>query len=333
MSRERQKATRNSALVDLILVMVLLALIGSVQAYSTGGPYNYIDKKSEIQKVLRGQDLQFLETANWSAVPVIVFRVAGGSIENTYTADASNRIFKVNWPSTGAFYVNYDVTTKAFDAQLSVEDPSIPIALKVNNKVVSSIVVETILKVDVTGINLYPEDIVDLKVIGPDGQIQTDAVNNQQFTGITVQKLTTDYSGTGIKIKTAGWKLGSYTFQIETLSDNACGLQLTSEAKVITLKRKSTPTPKVTPARTPSPPPTLPPPTTTPKPTPTTTPTPEVSSTPVTTPPPTLPPSTLTPTPAPQVPGFEAGFTLAGFGIMVHLLRRRRGSPLTLNRG
>jgi hypothetical protein len=322
MSRTRQKARCSNTLAEIIFVFVLLALIGSVQAYSTGGPYNLIEKAPQIQQVLRGQDLQFAETANWSAVPITVYRVAGGSIENTFTADANNRIFDVNWPAGGVYYVNY-VNTTTYDAQLSLEDPRIPLMLRVGTVEVTSIAVGTRLIIDTGGINLFPEDRVDLNIVDPDNvQISTD-INGQQFTGITVKILTEDYGSAG-GINTAGWKLGGYTFQIETIPEHACGLQLTSDAKAITSGRTSAPTPTATPALTPSPTPTLPPTTPIPPPAPTTL----VTSTPVTTPTPTptLPPTTPTPaqTPAPQEPGFEAVFTLAGFGVLVYLLRSKR---------
>jgi type II secretory pathway pseudopilin PulG len=320
MSRKEQKARRSSALVEIILALLLLALIGSVQAYSTGGPYNLIEKTPEIQNVLRGQDLQFAETASWSAVPVTVYRVAGGSIENTFTADANNRIFDVNWPAVGAYYVNY-VNTTSYDAQLSLEDPRIPLTLRVGTVEVTSFAVGTRLVIDTAGINLFPEDRVDLNILDPDNiQISVD-VNGQQFTNITVNMLTENYGRAG-GLNTAGWKLGAYTFQIETIPEYACGLQLTSDAKAITSGRTSAPIPTATPALTPSPTPTLPPTT----PTPIQTLTPTATSPPVTTPTPTppAPTPTPTPTPVPQEPGFEAVPTLVGFGVLLYLVRRIR---------
>jgi hypothetical protein len=322
MSRARQKATRSNALlVEIILVFVLLALIESVQAYSTGGPYNLIEKTPTIQKVLRGQDLQFAETANWSAVPVTVYRVDGVTIENTFTADANGRIFNVNWPAVGAYYVNY-VNTTTYDAQLSLEDPRIPLIFRVGTTEVTSIAVGTRLIIDTGGINLLPDDRINLNIVDPDNvQISTD-VNGQQFTDITVKMLTEDYGSAG-GINTAGWKLGVYTFQIETIPEHACGLQLTSDAKAITSGRTGAPIP-TTPALTPSSTPTLPP--TTPTPTPTPTPAPTGTSTSVIMPTSTLPLTTPTPspTPAPQEPGFEAVFSLVGFSIIMYLMRSKR---------
>lgn len=59
------------------------------------------------------------------------------------------------------------------DAPLLVEYADIPLELKV---------VGTTLIVDTTGINLFPQDLVDLVIIGPVGQIKIDEKNNQTFT-------------------------------------------------------------------------------------------------------------------------------------------------------
>jgi hypothetical protein len=218
----------------LLVAAILVILLSTSGAYSNGGPYNLIDKQAPIQKALRGQDLQFDTGDAWTVTPVTVYRVVEGSVENTYTADANNRIFDVNWPLTGAYYVNY-VNLTTFDAQIAVEDPSIPISLKVGTKTVSAIAVGTTVKVDAGGINLFPEDIVDLKVIGPDGQIKTDTINNQVFTNISVATLTSTYGTTGID--TNGWKIGTYTFQIRTKAANACGLDMSSELKTLVIRK------------------------------------------------------------------------------------------------
>jgi len=282
-----------------------------------------IVQQSAIQKVLRGQDLQFMETANWSAVPVTVYRVVGGSIENTFTADADNRIFDVNLPAVGAYYVNY-VNATTYDAQLSVEDPRIPLTMKVGTTEVTSFAIGTVVIVDTGGINLSPEDHVDLVVIDLEGsQIKKD-VNGQQFANITVQTLIEDYGRAG-GITTAGWKLGAYTFQIKTIPEHACGLSLASDPRTMTGGRTSAPTPTPTPTPTETPTPTpaqtptstsMPQPTEIPPPTPTET--PVVTPTPIETPIPTP-----TPTPSPTEAGFDAVFVAIGLLAVTYLLRPR----------
>jgi len=102
-----------------------------------------------------------------------------------------------------------------------------PLELKVGTKKVASIAEGTPLKVYTGGINLFDEDLVDLVIIGPDGQIKTDTKNNQQFTAITVSELKY-YSD---KLITNGWSIGDYTFQIDTKSANACGLDASSDVR------------------------------------------------------------------------------------------------------
>jgi hypothetical protein len=187
---------------------------------------------------------------------------------------------------------------------------------------VTSIAVGTKFILDTGGINLFDEDRVDLKIIDPDGfQIKTD-VNGQVFTDITVRLLTGTYGTGGPGITTSGWKLGSYTFLIETIPELACGLRLKSETRGLTSGRLSAPTPTPT-IPTPTPPPT---PTTSPTAMPTTTPTPATTSAATLTPPPTATPvitPPATPTPTPEESGFEVILVFAGLLAIAYLLRKR----------
>jgi hypothetical protein len=118
--------------------------------------------------------------------------------------------------------VNYVTGIPAtYDAQLSVETPDMPLELKD---------VDTMLIVDTTRINLFPQDLVDLVIIGPAGQIKIDKMNNQTFTNITVSQLML-FCDAGLK--TEGWKVGNYTFQVKTRSANACGLKAASVIRIL----------------------------------------------------------------------------------------------------
>jgi hypothetical protein len=225
---KRKGKTTGIVLAAIMLASIFVTMMGTTGARSTGGPYNIIDKQVAIQKVLRGQDLQFDTADAWTTYPVTVSRIVESNIWNMYTANANNRIFDVSWPSTGAYYVNY-VNSTTFDAQLSIEDASLPLTLKVGTKTVSSIAVGSLLRIDTGGLNLFNEDRVDLKVFDPQGcQIKVD-INGQSFSNISVQTLTTTYGTTGIN--TNGWKLGSYSFQLKTKPEYACGLSAQSDVK------------------------------------------------------------------------------------------------------
>jgi hypothetical protein len=177
--------------------------------------------------VLIGQNLQFEGFGG----TVRVFRTVNGDIENLYQADADNRIYNVNWPTSGEYYVEYESPD---ETPLSVEELDMPLNLKVGINRVSSIVVGTPIRIDTEGMNLFPEDVVDLKVIGPKGQVKYDVKNDQQFTGIRVS----DLKKFDTELKTDGWKIGDYTFQVRTKSSEACGLDAVSEVKPLKIRKE-----------------------------------------------------------------------------------------------
>ena len=218
-----KKAILSIALAAVVLASVTIAMLGSIEAYSTGGPYNIIEK-GVSNTVLIGQDLEF----EGFTAPVAVYRVVSGDIANTYTATESGGnyyIYSVYWPTTGAYYVNGDSTTK--EATLSVEEPKMPLKLKVCDKEVTTLARSTELIIDVGGINLFDNDKVDLVIIGPKGLITQK--DGQLFEDITVSTLKS------FKIDSTNWDIGHYTFQVKTKPDNACGLDVMSPKKELNI--------------------------------------------------------------------------------------------------
>jgi PGF-CTERM protein len=104
-----------------------------------------------------------------------------------------------------------------------------PLDIKVGTKKVSSVAVGTNITIDTEGMNLFPKDQVDLIIMGPDGQIKYDTVNEQKFTDITVADLGTNYGSDNLE--TAGWTIGAYVFKVKTDEENACGLEAESDTK------------------------------------------------------------------------------------------------------
>ncbi|MFZ2070250.1 MAG: hypothetical protein WAV32_01330 [Halobacteriota archaeon] len=226
------KRRREAILGGLAITAIMLAMVGSTAAYSTGGKYNIIVKQSAAQTVLIGQDLLFPK-ATWTTPPTI-YRYVSGDLSNTYATftgtDGNYYIYNVYWPTSGAYYVNGNAITR--DAQLDVEDPNIPLQLKVKDKIVSSLAKGTPgFHTDVGGINLFHEDKVDLVIMGPSGQIKTK--NNQIFTDITVWDLT-NYTSDNY-INTADWDVGHYTFQVKTKPEYACGLDCQSPLRELNI--------------------------------------------------------------------------------------------------
>jgi parallel beta-helix repeat protein len=212
-TRRKGKATIGIAIAAIMLASVFAASVPIISAESRGDNFNHIVKQTEPQKVLIGQNLQF---EGFDTAPV-VYRFVDDDVENIYTADDNNRIYNVNWPTWGVYYVNCNKSNLTdCDAPLLLEYADIPLELKE---------VDTTLIVDTTGINLFDEDVVDLIIIGPDGQIKIEEKNNQTFTNIKVSQLMV-FCDAGLK--TEGWKVGNYTFQVKTWSANACGLEAAS---------------------------------------------------------------------------------------------------------
>ena len=309
--------TKGKVIVIAAIMFVFVFAAPMSYAASRGDNYNHIVVQQTPQKVLIGQNLEF---EGFSVLPV-VYRLVGGDIVNTYSADGNNRIYNVNWPMSGAYYVNYNSTAKNADAQLSLETVNIPLELKVGTTAVSFIAVGTELRVDTAGINLFDEDIVDLIIKGPDGQIKYDMENDQQFTDIAVSELK-KYGTDGLK--TTGWKIGGYTFQVKTESAHACGLDAVSEKKEVKrggsyYEPSPTPSPKkeneiAVPHLTP---------TATPIPTVTPTVTPILTPIPSSTPEPSPTPS-LAVSPTPLIPGSEFLFAIIGIIIAVCLFWYRK---------
>jgi len=234
------KAITSIAMATIIIGAVF-AVMPPVMAVSKGDNFNYIGKEiGVVQDVLRGQNIQFNKTEasnNFTSKPT-VYRYVSGDLEDTWTPDDKWQVHNVNWPTTGAYYVSDDTSDKKGQAQISVKDPNIPLKLKVRDKEVSSIAAGTPnFWLDVGGINLLPEDRVDLVIIGPDGQIKYDSVNKQKFTDITVSYLKQTYGNKSVGIKTDGWVIGDYTFQVKTKPEHACGLDASSVEKSLQIRK------------------------------------------------------------------------------------------------
>lgn len=318
MTKKVKTVTKGKVIVIAAIMLVFVFAAPMSYAASRGDKYNHIVVQPTPQKVLIGQNLQF----EGFATHPIVSRLVSGNVVNTYPADSNDIIYNVNWPMSGAYYVNYNSTTKNADAQLSVEAVNIPLELKVGTTKVSFIAVGTKLRVDTAGINLFDEDIVDLIIKGPAGQIKIDMKNDQTFTGITVSEL----KAFGTELKTTGWKIGDYTFQVKTDSAQACGLDAVSEKRDVKRggsyyepsptqapkKENEVPVPHLTPIATPIP---------TVTPTVTAIQTPIASSTPEPSP---TPSPAVSPTPTALIQGSDFLFAIIGIIIAVGLFRHRK---------
>ena len=102
------KAIIGILMAAIMVVSIFAATLPMVSAESRGDNFNHIAKQMAAQKVLIGQNLQF-EGFDGT---VAICRMVSGDIEDVYLADDNNRIYNVNWPTSGTYYVNYDAATK-----------------------------------------------------------------------------------------------------------------------------------------------------------------------------------------------------------------------------
>ena len=236
--KAKGKAMIGIAMAAIMVASVMAAMLPTGSAISKGNNFNYIGAGVPAQTVLVGQNVQFNGTGfpnPWTNP----FNVKVQKFVDGIWYD-----YRGPWTDGKAYNIDWDpeLILRATDGvgytHLSVEDPSIPLKLKVGTEEVSSIAVGTNLKIDTGGINLFDNDRVDLKIIGPDGQIKYDAINHQQFTNISVKTLKDWYGGadTTKTIETAGWTIGDYTFQVKTKSEYACGLDASSAVKDLEIR-------------------------------------------------------------------------------------------------
>jgi hypothetical protein len=97
-TKMKGKAIIGVSMAAIMVVSVLAVAMPMAVATSDGTNFNTISG-SATQKVLIGQNLQFDYVG-----AVTVSRIVSGDVENVYQTDANNRIYNVNWPTTGAFF-------------------------------------------------------------------------------------------------------------------------------------------------------------------------------------------------------------------------------------
>ena len=215
----------------------MVAMIGGAGADTPAGRRYNVIEKDVVNTVLIGQDILFNPDVTWTPVPPVIVRYVFGDFADTYDStekEGNYYVFNVNWwPALGAFYVNGGPkgSTPEAQAQLSVEYPKMPLKLKVKGREVSAIAMSTPLNIDVGGINLDDKDVVDLVILGPNGQIAEK--NGQLFKDITVAALKKFNNGGAIN--TTGWDVGRYTFQVKTKPEKACNLKDQSVKKELTV--------------------------------------------------------------------------------------------------
>ena len=235
-TKNRVKVITGFAMAAIIIGAVF-AVMPPVMAVSTGDNFNHIGAGLS-ETVLVGQNIQFNGTGEpnaWSdPSKVTVKKFDDGNWYHYAGPWSDGKAYNIDWDPS----LTLMATDGTINTTLSVKEPKMPLKLKVKDKEVSSIAAGTAnFWLDVGGINLLDADRVDLVIVGPDGRIKYDSVNNQQFTNITVSCLKQTYGNKSVGINTNGWEIGDYTFQVKTKSEHACGLDAQSAQKSLKIRK------------------------------------------------------------------------------------------------
>jgi parallel beta-helix repeat protein len=227
------------SMAAIMLAAVLIAIVPTGTGYYDSA-YNVINNQTDPQTVLMGQWLDF--SYDFGTDPVTIYECwwegdpytdAPSGILATYTADSYNHFFAGLLGTPSNYSLRYrvnGVTYPNYGAELTVEYPN-PL-LRLSNGVINVSLIPRgkPLYVDITGTNLFPDDRVTIRIYDPDGALITEK-NGQIFTNISVSYLVDNYGLGGTGINTTGWDIGTYTFQIRTIPDYACGLDIISEIR------------------------------------------------------------------------------------------------------
>ncbi|MHC1636200.1 MAG: hypothetical protein ACXQTS_06255, partial [Candidatus Methanospirareceae archaeon] len=221
-----------------IVAIAMMAVVPMVSAVY-GVTHNIITP-GVSNPVLIGQKLQF-------QAPDLGNPIIGHSpdeIEGRAFGTATADYDTASWFTTeGTYFVDLDgdATLDAGETTLSVTEPLMKIETKVfaagKTEAVDTITIGTPLLIDFTN-NLDPNDVVDLRITGPDGLLTVNPANPAQvFDDITVNYLITNYGVGSAGIDTTGWTLGEYTIQVVTEDEQAEGLAMSSNTKTLVVMK------------------------------------------------------------------------------------------------
>lgn len=236
MTKMKGKGRWQKAIIGIAMAAIMLAFLPVMVptgSADTGDTHNVIIPGA-TNLVLMGQMLKFqgfdlgcpIVGRSPEEIEGLVFGIATGD----YDTQSYFTVPGMYFADSNANGV-YDVG----ETSLAVCEPVMDFDLKVMGKSVSSITVGTLLEIDFTT-NLRTTDTVDLRIIDPIGYLLkiNPANSSQKFDNINVSYLLSNY-GHPNGIDTTGWKIGTYTFCIKTEKDMACGLDISSNTKTLTI--------------------------------------------------------------------------------------------------
>ncbi|MBN1456040.1 MAG: hypothetical protein JW945_07300 [Methanomicrobia archaeon] len=233
---ERVTVTRLSAVVVAVLLVGLAAVSASIvpvtqtitsqgQEFIVNADRVAIKLDGETSTILQGQVIQFYNASGGPAGTVTLMGISGDAEDHEQFSDSSGELdTDLKSLKAGTYIAN---CTEGCDATtITVEEPYLKLKLKRNGKTIESIPAGSSFTIELST-NLDPNDGVTLAVEVPGGYIRGKNYDGTVFDTVNVDHLT------DLVITTAGWELGTYTFQVLTEEEYAGGLdEESSEAEL-----------------------------------------------------------------------------------------------------
>ena len=222
------KAIIGIAMAAIMVASVFVAIFPTASAagdkreidLEVGGPFI----------VFIGETLRIYNLFPYSAV---TFESTDPDHSFSWAADANGNVTQ-DITSAKVMETGYDVTytnTAGVPGSATVYfgNPALDIEIRdVCGEEIESAMRGTLLTIHVDT-NLPVDDVVKVKIKDPDGHVKTEAVKE-------IWEL--DYEITGFNISTDGWDIGDYEIWLETVEDQARGLDMVSDKKTITIRKR-----------------------------------------------------------------------------------------------
>jgi len=170
--------------------------------------------------ILQGQVIQFYNRSGGPAGTVTLTGISGDAEDHEQFSDSNGELDSDLRSLKAGTYIA-TCTEGCDNTTITVEEPYLKLKLKRNGKTIESIPEGSRFTIELST-NLDPNDGVSLVVEDPGGDIRKANYDGTVFDTVNVDHLT------DLAINTAGWELGTYTFQVITEEEYARGLDAES---------------------------------------------------------------------------------------------------------
>ena len=234
---ERVSVARLSIVVVAVLVFGQVAVLASTvpvtQTITSQGQEFIVNTDrvtilldGETSKILRGQVIQFYNASGAQAGTVTLTGISGDAEDHEQFSDSNGELdTDLKSLKVGTYIAT--CSEGCDNTTITVEEPYLRMDLKRNGKTIKSIPAGSSFDFSLST-NLDPHDGVHLVITDPSNNAKkanNDGTVFDDEDGVNVNHLS------ALKIDTAGWELGTYTFQVITEEEYARGLEEESSEK------------------------------------------------------------------------------------------------------